>query len=55
VPRVGENIVTVTEEDGDFLESRRKFFALTGQPTVIDMPLVSPLKDGQLAVVLTWT
>jgi len=55
VPRLGENIATVTEEDGDFLLSTRKFFALAGQSTVVEMPLVSPLEDGELAVVLMWT
>jgi hypothetical protein len=35
--------------------SKRQFFALEGQPTTIDVPLVGPLKDGELAVVLSWT
>jgi hypothetical protein len=55
VPKIGENIATVTEEDGDFMASTRKFFALPGQPTTVEMPLLSPLEDGELAVVLMWT
>jgi len=55
VPKIGENIATVTEEDGDFMLATRKFFNLPGQPSVIDLPLLAPLEDGELAVVMTWT
>jgi len=51
----GENIVKVTEDgEGDFLNSDKKFYALPGLPNKIEIPLVSELKDGELAVVLTW-
>lgn len=30
VPKIGGNIATVTEEDGDFMQSTRKFFAFKG-------------------------
>ena len=35
--------------------STRKFFALPGQPTQVEMPMLAPLEDGELAVVLMWT
>lgn len=55
VPRIGENRVMVTEKDAVFSNSQRTFFALQGEKSVIEMPLVSRLKDGELAVVLSWT
>jgi hypothetical protein len=55
VPRIGENRVAVTEKDAVFSNSQRTFFALQGEKSVIEMPLVSRLKDGELAVVLSWT
>jgi len=51
----GENIVEVTTETGEFLDSRRTIFSLPGLPKLVDIPLVPVLKDGQLAVVLTWS
>ena len=55
VPKLGENIATVTDVDGDFQTSSRKFFALPGEPTQIEVPLIAPLEDGELAIVLMWT
>jgi len=55
IPKIGLNTAIVKDEDGSFLNSERKFFALKGQQTQIEMPLVAKLKDGELAVVLTWT
>ena len=55
VPHIGENTVEVKEDGGVFLDSRRRFFNLPGQSTHIEIPLVSQLKDGEIAVVLTWT
>jgi hypothetical protein len=53
-PKLGENVVSVSQPDGIFLESHRQFFTLAGQKTVIEIPLVTKLKDGELAVVLSW-
>jgi len=55
VPRVGENFVTVRSNDKAFVDSEREFFTLPAQQTNIEVPLISNLKDGELAVVLTWT
>ena len=54
-PRIGENNVLVTANDLAFQDSKREFFTLPAQFTSIEIPLVSQLKDGELAVVLTWT
>lgn len=54
-PRLGENIVYVSEPEGNFLNSERKFFLLPYLSTHVEVPLVGRLKDGELAVVLTWT
>lgn len=55
VPILGGSIVKVTTDENIFLESHRKFFNLPGQSSNIEIPLVSNLLDGELAVVLTWT
>lgn len=55
MPHIGENKVAVTERDNVFANSQRTFFALPGEKSVIEMPLVSKLKDGEIAVVLSWT
>lgn len=55
MPRVGENTVTVSANDLSFQDSSREFLTLPAQFTNIELPLVSQLKDGELAVVLTWT
>jgi len=55
VPRTGESKVTVKAPDTPFLESSRQIFALPKMTTDIEIPLVSALQDGELAVVLTWT
>ena len=52
---MGESIVKVTTDENAFIQSKRRFFNLPGQPANIDIPLVSKLLDGELAVVLTWT
>lgn len=53
--KVGENIARVSQPHGEeFLDSRRKFFALPGFSNQIEIPLVTKLKEGELAVVLTW-
>lgn len=54
IPIMGESIVTVNTDENIFLESKRKFFNLPGQSSNIEIPLVSKLLDGELAVVLTW-
>jgi hypothetical protein len=54
IPILGESIVYVSSDDV-FSTSNRKFFNLHGQPSNIEIPLVSSLLDGELAVVLTWT
>jgi hypothetical protein len=51
---LGDSIVHVSSDDV-FSTSNRKFFNLHGQPSNIEIPLVSSLLDGELAVVLTWT
>jgi hypothetical protein len=54
VPEVGENEVTIQSADKNFQDSTREFLTLPAQVTNVDIPLVSHLKDGELAVVLTW-
>jgi hypothetical protein len=51
------NSALVKEDDlnYDFHDAKRNFLALNGaQSTEIEIPLVAALKDGELAVVLTW-
>lgn len=55
VPRIGENTAIVSANDLSFQDSSREFLTLPAQFTNIEIPLVSQLKDGELAVVLTWT
>jgi hypothetical protein len=55
VPILGESIVKVSTDENVFLKSQRRFFNLPGQASKIEIPLVSKLLDGELAVVLTWT
>lgn len=50
----GMSIATVTEANEDFMASTRKFFVMDGGPTTIEIPLVAPLKDGELALVFMW-
>ena len=53
--KIGDNIARVSQPNGEeFLDSRRKFFALPGFRNQIEIPLVTKLKEGELAVVLTW-
>ena len=57
VPKIGMNSASVAEEglNYDFHDARRSFLALNGaQSTDVEIPLVAALKDGELAVVLTW-
>jgi hypothetical protein len=54
IPIIGESIIKVETDENVFLESKRKFFNLPGQSNNIEIPLVSKLLDGELAVVLTW-
>jgi hypothetical protein len=37
------------------MESKRKFFNFANQPNIIEIPLIDKLKNGELAIVLTWT
>lgn len=37
------------------MESKRKFFNFGNQPNIIEIPLINKLKNGELAIVLTWT
>ena len=50
----GMSIATVSEPDEQFMTSTRKFFVMDGGPTTIEIPLVAPLKDGELALVFMW-
>lgn len=54
----GENLAAVGQEGGvgepEYLGARRKFFVLPGFTNNIEIPLVSKLQPGELAVVLTW-
>ena len=53
--KIGENIASVSQPNGiEFLDNKRKFFALPGFSNQIEIPLVTKLKQGELAVVLTW-
>lgn len=52
---MGENTFKVNTDENVFLQSKKKFFNLPGQPSNVEIPLVSKLLDGELAVVLTWT
>lgn len=54
IPKVGENYVSIADDESDFQVSKRQFFTLPGQATNIEIPLVPELKDGELALVLTW-
>lgn len=54
IPKIGESIAYV-DSGTAFSTSSRKFFNLHGQPSAIEIPLVSKLLDGELAVVLMWT
>lgn len=56
---MGENVIQVSQQPGadgqiEFLKSKRTFFALPGFSNQIEIPLVTKLKKGELAVVLTW-
>lgn len=55
IPHIGENFIQVSSDEDAFVNSKRRFFTLPGMDTNIEVPLVSKLKDGELAVVLTWT
>ena len=53
--KYGENIASASQPNGEeFLDNKRKFFALPGFSNQIEVPLVTKLKEGELAVVLTW-
>ena len=57
VPKIGTNAALVTQDSlsYDFHDAKRDFLALSGaQSTDVEIPLVAALKDGELAVVLTW-
>ena len=53
-PKIGENDISVSQPDEVFLDSHRQFFTLEGLKTVIEIPLITKLKDGEVAVVLSW-
>ena len=55
IPHVGENYIKVSSDQDAFVDSERRFFTLPGMDTNVEVPLVSKLQDGELAVVLTWT
>jgi hypothetical protein len=51
----GENYALISQPNGEeFLDAKRKFFALPGFSNQIEIPLVTRLKEGELAIVLTW-
>ena len=56
MPKIGENSAFIKEDDTDytFHDAKRNFLALNGQNTDVEIPLVAALKDGELAVVLSW-
>ena len=53
-PHLGENRVEVTAVDNLFKPSSRHFLALPGLETVVEVPLVTQLKPGEMVAVLTW-
>jgi len=55
IPHIGENTISVSSDEDAFVDSKRNFFTLPGMDTNIEVPLVSKLQDGELAVVLSWT
>ena len=54
VPKQGENVVRVSSSDLQWLDMQKKFFALPKQSTVVEVPLLQKLKQGEFAIVLTW-
>ena len=51
----GEKVARISQPSGEeFLDAKRKFLALPGFSNQIEIPLVPKLKEGELAVVLTW-
>ena len=57
IPKIGMNSAFVKDDDlnYDFHDAKRNFLALSGaQNTEVEIPMVAALKDGELAVVLTW-
>lgn len=54
-PKIGKSFARVQDAGEVFYPNQRKFFDYEGQPTSLEIPLVAKLKDGELAVVLTWT
>jgi len=54
VPRVGENLIHIASVDGLWHQAERTFYALPVQPTLVEIPLISKLKNGELALVLEW-
>ena len=54
IPHLGMNSVSVKQDGGDFLNSKRRFFVHPSQSNEVEIPMVAKLKDGELAVVLTW-
>lgn len=55
IPHIGENLIEVSDEESVFHTSQVQFFSFHGHSTEIQIPLVAKLKEGELAVVLTWT
>ena len=53
VAKTGENVIKV--DKSAYLAATQKFFKLPYQPRTIDVPLVGPLKRGELAIVLTYS
>lgn len=53
-PRIGKNFAKVQDGGDAFYPNQRTFFNYQGQSTDIEIPLVARLKEGELAVVLTW-
>jgi hypothetical protein len=55
LPRIGLNTVEASSTSNLFYPASRSFHDLKGQTTNVEIPLVSKLKDGELAVVMTWS
>ena len=52
--KIGEQTAKISAIDNLFVNTSRKFFALDTAESKLQMPLITQLKPGELAVVLTW-
>ena len=52
--KIGEQTAKISSIDSIFVNTSRKFFALDTTENKLEIPLITKLKPGELAVVLTW-